>query len=90
MHVLLWVDHRDLPVRVIAAFTYLWTVRCHDDGSAAVPFDAAAVEEYGRIRTDLERAGTPIGGHDLLIAAAARRHDAIGSRNRSRRSTLLV
>ena len=33
------------------------------------PVDAAAT--YGRIRTDLERAGTPIGNNDLLIAAHA-------------------
>lgn len=33
----------------------------------AVPSD----ETYGRIRADLERAGTPIGANDLLIAAHA-------------------
>jgi tRNA(fMet)-specific endonuclease VapC len=26
---------------------------------------------YGRIRSELEKAGTPIGGNDLLIAAQA-------------------
>jgi tRNA(fMet)-specific endonuclease VapC len=30
-----------------------------------------ADEAYGHIRADLERAGTPIGGNDLLIAAQA-------------------
>jgi tRNA(fMet)-specific endonuclease VapC len=30
-----------------------------------------ADREYGRIRAELERVGTPIGGNDLLIAAQA-------------------
>ena len=36
------------------------------------PFDAAAGEAYGEIRSHLEKAGTPIGPMDLLIAAHAR------------------
>jgi tRNA(fMet)-specific endonuclease VapC len=36
------------------------------------PFDAAASEAYGEIRTLLEKAGTPIGPMDLMIAAHAR------------------
>ncbi len=36
-----------------------------------VPFDSPADEFYGSIRTQLELAGTPIGGNDLLIAAQA-------------------
>jgi tRNA(fMet)-specific endonuclease VapC len=36
-----------------------------------VPFDVPADVEYGRIRSELEAAGTPIGGNDLLIAAHA-------------------
>jgi tRNA(fMet)-specific endonuclease VapC len=36
-----------------------------------VPFEAPADAVYGRIRTELELAGTPIGGNDLLIAAQA-------------------
>lgn len=39
------------------------------------PVDAA--ETYGRVRTELERAGKPIGNNDLLIAAHAL---AIGAR----------
>jgi tRNA(fMet)-specific endonuclease VapC len=39
-------------------------------------FDDRAAEEYGLIRADLERLGTPIGPNDLLIAASARAHDA--------------
>lgn len=34
-------------------------------------FDQAAAMEYGKIRTSLERKGTPIGSMDLLIAAHA-------------------
>jgi tRNA(fMet)-specific endonuclease VapC len=34
-----------------------------------VPLDSPADEIYGSIRTQLELAGTPIGGNDLLIAA---------------------
>ena len=34
-------------------------------------------EEAGDIRTALERAGTPIGPYDILVAAQARRHDAL-------------
>jgi len=36
-----------------------------------LPFDSPAEEIYGCIRTQLESAGTPIGGNDLLIAAQA-------------------
>ncbi len=36
-----------------------------------LPFDTPADTEYGAVRTQLKRAGTPIGGNDLLIAAQA-------------------
>jgi tRNA(fMet)-specific endonuclease VapC len=36
-----------------------------------LPFDSPADEIYGSIRTQLELAGTPIGGNDLIIAAQA-------------------
>ena len=36
-----------------------------------LPLDETCAFEYGRIRADLERRGTPIGAHDLLIAAHA-------------------
>ncbi len=36
-----------------------------------VPFDEEAAMIYGDIRTTLEKAGTPIGAMDLLIAAHA-------------------
>ena len=37
-------------------------------------FDMQAADHAARIRVELESAGTPIGKHDLLIAATARRH----------------
>ena len=35
-------------------------------------FDSYAVEEYGKIRADLEKKGTPIGPFDMLIAGHAK------------------
>ena len=35
------------------------------------PLDVAVAAHYGRLRTELERKGRPIGGYDLLIAAHA-------------------
>jgi tRNA(fMet)-specific endonuclease VapC len=43
----------------------------------SLPFDDAAVAVYGMIRADLERAGTPIGANDLLIASIARSSDCV-------------
>jgi tRNA(fMet)-specific endonuclease VapC len=40
-------------------------------GLEILPFDAPADLHYGRIRAELQRAGKPIGGNDLLIAAHA-------------------
>lgn len=40
------------------------------------PFDAEDTEEAADIRAALERAGTPIGPYDILIAAQARRRNA--------------
>jgi predicted nucleic acid-binding protein len=41
------------------------------------PFEPEDVEEAGNIRASLERAGTPIGPYDVLIAAQVRRRSAI-------------
>jgi tRNA(fMet)-specific endonuclease VapC len=38
---------------------------------SVLPFDDPADAEYGGIRPELEAAGNPIGGNDLLIAAHA-------------------
>lgn len=40
-------------------------------------FDFACTLEYGKIRCELERIGTPIGPLDMLIAAHAMRMEAI-------------
>ena len=42
---------------------------------ASLPFDDSAATHYGRIRAELARAGTPIGGNDLMIAAIAIAHN---------------
>lgn len=41
----------------------------------SLPFDDECAEAYGTIRAEIERAGTPIGPNDLLIASIARAHD---------------
>jgi tRNA(fMet)-specific endonuclease VapC len=41
------------------------------------PFEAEDAVEAGDIRAALERAGTPIGPYDILIAAQARRRNAV-------------
>ena len=41
-----------------------------------VPFDESAAMQYGRIRAELQKAGTPIGPNDYLIAATALAQDA--------------
>jgi tRNA(fMet)-specific endonuclease VapC len=40
----------------------------------SLPFDDRCVEQYGRIRAELQRTGTPIGPNDVLIAATALAH----------------
>jgi tRNA(fMet)-specific endonuclease VapC len=42
-----------------------------------LPFEADDAEEAGNIRAALERNGTPIGPYDVLIAAQARRRNAL-------------
>ena len=42
---------------------------------ATVPFDDRAAEAYGYVRAALERAGTPIGPLDMMIAAIAIAHN---------------
>ena len=42
-----------------------------------LPFELEDAEEAGDIRAATERAGTPIGPHDVLIAAQARRRGAV-------------
>lgn len=47
-------------------------------------FDTCAAEEYGRIRADLEKKGTPIGPMDMLIAAHAKAEDLVLVTNNTR------
>lgn len=42
----------------------------------SLPFDDSASEHYGAMRAQLRRAGTPIGGNDMLIASIALANDA--------------
>jgi tRNA(fMet)-specific endonuclease VapC len=42
----------------------------------SLPFDDEAAARYGLVRAQLRRAGTPIGGNDLMIAATALAADA--------------
>jgi tRNA(fMet)-specific endonuclease VapC len=42
-----------------------------------LPFSPADADEAGDIRAALERAGTPIGPYDVLVAAQARSRDAL-------------
>ncbi len=41
----------------------------------SLPFDDSCAVIYGRIRADLQRAGTPIGANDLMIASIALAND---------------
>ena len=49
-----------------------------------LPFGAAAASEYGEIRAYLQKAGTPIGAMDMLIAAHAKSEDIVLVTNNTR------
>ena len=49
-----------------------------------VPFDAEAAEFAGKIRSDLEKSGQPIGGYDLMIAAIAIANNGVVITNNTR------
>lgn len=53
-------------------------------GIEIVLFDDDAAIEYGRIRADLKRRGTPIGANDLLIAAHAKSRGLVLVTNNTR------
>ena len=44
---------------------------------SVLDFDCGAASEYGKIRTFLQKQGTPIGPPDMLIAAHARSENAV-------------
>jgi tRNA(fMet)-specific endonuclease VapC len=50
----------------------------------SLPFDDSCLDQYGRIRSDLERVETPIGPYDLMIAATALAYDLILVTNNTR------
>lgn len=56
----------------------------------SLPFDDSCLEEYGRIRSDLERMGAPIGPYDLMIAATCLAHDLILVTNNTREFSRVV
>ena len=49
-----------------------------------LPFDHYAAEEYGKVRADLEKKGTPIGSMDMLSAGDARSEGLILVTNNTR------
>lgn len=53
------------------------------DPFLCLPFDLPAARHYANIRDELERAGQPIGGNDLLIAAIALANNLIVVTNNS-------
>lgn len=61
-------DRREHSERVLERFLGL--------GIEVLPFEAEDAVQAGEIRAYLERAGTPIGHYDYLIAAQALRHEA--------------
>ena len=46
--------------------------------------DSAAIEFYGKIRSDLERKGLPIGANDYFIAAITRANNGVLVTNNTR------
>ena len=48
------------------------------------PWPLEATQHYAQIRSTLERAGTPIGGMDLMIAAHALAEDSVVVTNNAR------
>lgn len=51
---------------------------------AILDFDSEAADEYGKLRADLERKGTPIGPMDMLIAGHAKSEQLVVVTNSTR------
>lgn len=60
----------NIEKNTIALYKFLSIVEILD-------FDSSAAKEYGKIRANLKRKGTPIGNMDMLIAAHAKSEDLI-------------
>ncbi len=65
------VEKSQMPERNRAAIT------CFLSSISILPFGSIAAGEYGKIRADLERKGTPIGPMDMLIAGHAKSENLI-------------
>lgn len=63
---------------------YLHAVSLFLSPLTILEFHAHAAEEYGKIRAELERGGTPIGPMDMLIAGHARSEGLILVTNNTR------
>ena len=61
---------------IVMGNTFTSTVRSFVAPFRVLDVDSTVAELYGRVRKDLQRAGTPIGSNDLLIAATALAHNA--------------
>jgi tRNA(fMet)-specific endonuclease VapC len=61
--------------RSVKCATVLQSLRAFFAPLRSFAFDDDSGHHYGLIRAELERAGTPIGANDLLIASIARRND---------------
>ena len=55
--------HSEKNQKALDAFVYNFSI---------LPFDSNAAHEYGKIRANLEKIGSPIGSMDMLIAAHAK------------------
>jgi len=53
-------------------------------GFEVLPWPVDAAHHYAQIRSELERAGKPVGGMDLLIAAHAMAEDSVVITNNAR------
>lgn len=60
------VEKSQLPEKNLAALTFFLSA------IEVLEFNSMAAIEYGKIRVDLEKRGTPIGAMDMLIAAHAK------------------
>ena len=82
------IDSIDIPSIVVAELVYgayksvkrddnLLKIREFINQFRMIGVNSAAVETYGRIRSDLERKGLPIGANDYFIAAIAQANNGI-------------
>ena len=68
----MWVCRINCRITTAIRILYLLALTLMLSNIDIEAFDAVAAEEYGDIRARLEKAGTPIGSLDILIAAHAK------------------